>query len=121
MKVIKYLFVLAVGVACCMLGKTVIAYYRVPGHVRQGKELISRITAYHEKNGKYPSQEWFAEIGDDRITSEGHVWVYFNPPKHTRNDKYILIATRVEYGGNYYAGYHGGTIAGTSFESITSE
>lgn len=100
---------------------TLAAYYRVPGHRHQGEELLTAIEDYKTKHGEYPSQQWFKGLGDKRVTSEGRLWVYFSPPQHTPQDKVVLIATRIDYGDAYYAGYLGGTIAGTTLETITEE
>lgn len=80
------------------------AYGQVGVHVQQGQELLTLIEAYKKDHGAYPDSSWFDELGDKRISSRGRVWVYYNPPLESNEDKKILIAVPIEYRQDYLYG-----------------
>ena len=93
-------------------------YARGAAHVTQSKELIKEIIDYKESTGAYPDKSWFRSLGDRRITSEGRLWVYHNPPLVSKGGGHILISAPVDYGSMYMCGFSDGVVMGRTVEQL---
>jgi hypothetical protein len=85
-------------------------YARGGEHGLQAKELLGEIEDYKTHHGDYPDQDWFKDLGDKRITTEGRIWIYYNPPKKTSGGSQILISVPIDYGRMYLNGYVDGVV-----------
>ena len=87
-------------------------YARGGQHGIQARELLSDLEDYKATHGDYPDQDWFEDLGDKRITTEGRIWIYYNPPKKTSGGNQILISAPIDYGRRYMNGYVDGVVQG---------
>ena len=95
------------------------------GHMAQGRQLSDKLNSFKETHGEYPAQSWFQDLSEDRTTSEGHNWIYFNPPKQISEYRNIILATKVnlkkQYKSQYFTVDTKGSMSFTSPESINNK
>ena len=84
----------------------------------QGKDILKEIREFKTKNGEYPDQKWFSNLGDKLITSEKRIWVYHTPPIKSSDDNYILISVPVDRGNSYLFGYSKGYVSSGSCHNL---
>jgi len=103
----------AVFVAGVFIGGSIprLQSYAQGGVIAQdAKELLQLIEQYRTSNGDYPPRQWFEALDSHRITSEGRLWVYYNPPQDLKGKRQLLISAPVENGRMYMCGYTDGVV-----------
>jgi hypothetical protein len=101
-------------------------YFRLQEYARsgsialQGNELLSEIENYKANHADFPSQEWFQELGDKRITSERRLWIYHTPPLISSLGDTIIISVPVDRDNSYLYGNAKGHVTGGSYERLQS-
>ena len=102
-----------IGVIGCRFMTTMKSYASVPQHANQGRAILERIDDYKKTHGDFPNQQWFDSLGDLSVTSEGHHWFYFNPPRNVGIRGGLLICTATDYGNQYLGGFVDGAVVMT--------
>lgn len=93
--------------------------YAQAGVVSQdARALLQLIKEYRTTNGSYPSHQWFESLDSRRITSEGRLWVYYNPPRNTDGKRQLLISAPVQNGRMYICGYTDGFVVGQTAQDL---
>ena len=118
---VAYTFTLFVGIAIGIIGTIFLvhfkAYANVPAHVAQGHSILKRITAYQDKNGKLPDQQWFDSLGEMTKTSEDYQWIYHNPPIILSKNRSLVMTTATNYDSRYLGGFLDGTVIFTDLKT----
>ena len=97
------------------------AYARVAPNVGQADLLLSKLEDYKKEHGEYPSHEWFRQLGEERLTLEDKVWIYYSPPHKMPSGNEILIAAPMDYGNGYLCGYTDGVVLARPASDLTYE
>ncbi|MEO5713768.1 MAG: hypothetical protein ABIT37_09805 [Luteolibacter sp.] len=116
---------LFLGIAAGVMGYRFLvsmkAYASVSQHVLQGRQILENIQQYTKTNGKAPDQDWFDGLGKLTITSEGHHWTYYTPPKRLGQERDLVISTATDYGHRILGGFADGSVLFTNLHTERSE
>jgi hypothetical protein len=115
--VIAFIVVFGIGFYLGAMYLRLQEYARASGHFLQAEEVLAEIEDYKNRHGEYPDQDWFKNLGDRRVTTEGRIWIYYNPPKKTLEGSQILISAPIDYGRRYVNGHVDGTVQSKKVET----
>jgi len=96
-------------------------YARVAPNVERADLLLSKLEDYKKQHGGYPDEAWFRGLGDERLTLEDRLWIYYNPPHKMPSGREVLIAAPMDYGNGYLCGYIDGVVVVRPGTDLTHE